>query len=158
MGARIVNHSILTESEEQTFDLGRRFAEMLQGGDVICLDGELGAGKTCLVRGMAAGLGVSEHEVSSPTFAIAHVHAHPAGTMYHLDAYRLSGVEELESIGWDEMVADGRGVIVCEWAKRIVDAMPSRRILIELHHRSASEREVVLTFPEELSNRFMSLP
>ncbi|MAB83614.1 MAG: tRNA (adenosine(37)-N6)-threonylcarbamoyltransferase complex ATPase subunit type 1 TsaE [Phycisphaerae bacterium] len=152
-----MNLEIVTASEGETLDLGRRMAGMLQGGDVLCVDGELGAGKTCFVRGIATGLGISELEVSSPTFSIAHVHGYPGGTLYHIDAYRLSGVEELETIGWDEMVADDRGVVVCEWAERIADAMPAQRIEVELHHRSPSERGVVLTIPEGMSSRFTSL-
>lgn len=110
-----------TASPEQTHELGRALAAVLREGDVLALDGPLGAGKTALVRGIAAGLGLDASRVSSPTFVVVAEHAAPgAPTLIHADAYRLSGPDELDSLGW-ERVLDGTGIAAVEWARRLED-------------------------------------
>lgn len=111
-------------SECQTVALGRALGKLLRAGDVVALEGELGAGKTRFVRGVCEGMGLDPAQVSSPTFVFVNEYsegkggAAPAALLRHVDAYRLrGGAAELESIGWDR-VMDGRAAVVVEWASR----------------------------------------
>jgi tRNA threonylcarbamoyladenosine biosynthesis protein TsaE len=111
-----------TCSEEETADVGRRLAAGLGAGDVVLLSGDLGAGKTAFVRGLAAGLGVDPSEVSSPTFTIVHEYHGGRLTLHHADLYRLERTAT-EDIGLEEMgVADG--VLAIEWPDRLTHALP----------------------------------
>jgi len=115
-----------TRSVRGTLALGRRLAGRLRRGDCVALTGPLGAGKTVLVRGIAAGLGLADaHLVSSPTFVLVHEYA--AGVpVYHVDLYRLERPPaELAELGIDEMLADG--VVLIEWADRAPGTLPARR-------------------------------
>jgi len=134
---------IITHSEEETITLGERIGRRLRGGDIIALHGELGAGKTRLVRGMARGLGLDPSRVCSPTFVVANEYSPPEGAtglcLIHIDAYRLRSTEELGNIGWDRMI-DGNCVVVIEWAERIQEALPPVTFEITLAHQSEDER------------------
>lgn len=111
--------TVITRSAAETEGLGRALGELVRMGDVLALDGPLGAGKTNLVRGLAAGMGHDPRLVSSPTFVIVNEYAGGARTpLFHVDAYRLTGPEDLESVGWDR-VLDGTGVVAVEWASRL---------------------------------------
>jgi tRNA threonylcarbamoyladenosine biosynthesis protein TsaE len=120
-------------SEEATIAVGRAIAAVVQAGDLIALEGPLGAGKTVLVRGLAEGLGVDPREVCSPTFVLCHEYD-GAVPLVHIDAYRLQGSDELATVGFDEMVSAGDRVIVVEWADRVADALPAARLHITLRH------------------------
>ncbi len=131
--------SFQSTSEQQTLDLAAALAQRLIPGDIIGLEGPLGSGKTCFVRGLARGLGIDPAQVSSPTFVIVHEYE---ARLYHLDAYRLQGgtPEELESIGWTELLLAaarrdgesggaakaGGAVIAIEWPSRIGLALPDK--------------------------------
>jgi tRNA threonylcarbamoyladenosine biosynthesis protein TsaE len=115
-----------TTSPEETFELARAFAARLKAGDVVALDGELGAGKTLFVQGLAAGMGVPEEVfVRSPSFAILNEYRGGRVPIYHLDFYRLVRPEELGDLGLEEYL-DGDGVCVVEWAERFPGALPER--------------------------------
>jgi len=140
----------MTRNEGETVALAARFSQLCASGDVVALYGDLGAGKTRFVRGLAEGLGLEADEVSSPTFVLMHEYlsADAADSMMlvHIDAYRMAGAEELESIGWDEMVGgDERAVVVVEWADRVVGALPDDRIDVEIEHRDYDERVIRIT-------------
>src|SRR3982751_4403393 len=111
--------SIMTRSEEETSAAGEDFAARIHAGDVVLLHGDLGAGKTAFVRGLARGIGASADDVSSPTFTIVQEYRGRV-TLYHVDLYRLAPVEVAE-LGLDEMFA-GNGVVAVEWAERWLDA------------------------------------
>jgi tRNA threonylcarbamoyladenosine biosynthesis protein TsaE len=100
----------------ETEDFAARFSEKLKPGDVVCLSGDLGAGKTVFTRGLARGLGYTGR-VTSPTFALMNVYDGGRLTVYHFDLYRLDGEEDLESIGCEEYFDSG-GVCVLEWPER----------------------------------------
>ena len=135
----------LLASEQETIAYAREFAHQLQGGSIVLLEGDLGAGKTCFVRGLCEGLGGNPRQVSSPTFAILQEYTIEGGlTLIHIDAYRLSGEEELESIGWDEYVADQNVVIAIEWPSNIASAIPSNAILLKFNHVNMHTREITL--------------
>jgi tRNA threonylcarbamoyladenosine biosynthesis protein TsaE len=105
-----------TAGEEETVAAGERFARTLSAGDVVLLYGQLGAGKTAFVRGLAQGLGAAAGEVSSPTFTIIQEDAGRSVTLYHVDLYRLDPAE-VDDLGLDELV-EGDGIVAIEWADR----------------------------------------
>lgn len=130
-----------SDSPARTGELGRALAELVRPGDVLALIGPLGAGKTQLVRGLAAGLGAGGL-VSSPTFIL--MSEYPARIpIVHIDAYRMHGVSDLESIGWSDELFDG-AVTVVEWADRITEHLPPDRLSIELRHRGAEQRDLAI--------------
>jgi len=114
--------------------LGQRLGALLQPGDVLGLDGPLGAGKTCLVQGLARGLGVPpEVAVGSPTFTLVNQYAgkYPALTLYHVDLYRLESARELDELGlWE--AAESGGVMAVEWLGRFPEALPADRLELTL--------------------------
>ena len=105
-----------TGSEAETSAAGERLASSLRPGDVVLLHGQLGAGKTAFVRGVARGLGASPDEVSSPTFTLIQEYEGALGTLYHVDLYRLEP-REVDDLGLEELVS-GNGVVAIEWAER----------------------------------------
>ena len=123
--------SLVTRSEEETAGVARELASALKAGDVILLSGNLGAGKTAFVRGLASGLGIDPEEVSSPTFTLVHEYRGGRLTLYHADLYRLERIAT-EDIGLEEMgIADG--VLAIEWPDRLAHAMAgAREIQIEI--------------------------
>jgi tRNA threonylcarbamoyladenosine biosynthesis protein TsaE len=117
--------SRVTRSEDETADVARELAAALKAGDVLLLSGNLGAGKTAFVRGLASGLGIDPEDVSSPTFTLVHEYRGGRLTLYHADLYRLERIAT-EEIGLEEMgVADG--VLAIEWPDRLAHAMPGAR-------------------------------
>ena len=112
----------LLATTEDTLDWGRALAASLQAGDVIALCGQLGAGKTHVVKGLLAGLG-SDEDVTSPTFSLVHEYGRARLPVFHFDFYRMNSEAELLSIGWDEYL-DEPGVVVVEWADLFPSLMP----------------------------------
>lgn len=128
-----------SRSVEETQALARRFAKSLKPGDIVRLEGDLGAGKTAFVQGMAAELGTGGH-VSSPTFCI--VREHPGAVrLVHMDLYRLQSGADLEAIGWDDYVASG-AIIAVEWPERAEDVIPrdAKRVSFETDRTSDTRR------------------
>ena len=123
--------SRVTHSEDETAAMARELAPTLQAGDVLLLSGNLGAGKTAFVRGLAEGLGIDPHEVSSPTFTLIHEYRGGRLRLYHVDLYRLQRAAT-EDLGLEELgVADG--VLAIEWPDRLSHAMDgAREIAIEI--------------------------
>lgn len=109
-------------SAEETMGFAHQLAKSLQAGAVIGLVGNLGAGKTHFVKGLAQGLG-SDSPVSSPTFTLVHEYADGVCPLYHFDFYRMDQAQEIENIGWDEYL-DEAGIVVVEWADRFPELMP----------------------------------
>ena len=134
----LVSHSSL-----HTERIGERLARLAKAGDVLALWGELGAGKTVLAKGVAAGLGLDEGAVSSPTFIILHEHYGGRMPLFHLDLYRLEG-QDLGTTGWEETL-DGGGITVIEWPDRAGSALPDDRIDVHIEHIAETKRRVVLS-------------
>ncbi len=134
---------IITKTEEETQNAAAEFAQSLKPGTVICLYGELGAGKTTFSKGLARGLGVSSR-IISPTFTLVRQHQiqEGKGTLYHLDLYRLEREEDVRGIGFEEMVQDKNGIMLIEWAEKLGKLLPSKRIDIRLEAVSAAERKI----------------
>ena len=129
--------SLLTYAPEDTAEFGRKLGELLISGDLICLSGELGAGKTCFAQGVARGLGV-EGQVRSPSFTLIHEY-YGRLPFYHLDLYRLNDPSELEDLGYEEYFY-GDGVALVEWADRARELLPEERLDVYID-RLAGEDE-----------------
>ena len=132
----------VTNSASETRALGERLASGLQPGDTVILEGELGAGKSELARGIARGLGVTE-TVTSPSFTILNVYESGRCPLYHFDWYRLESEEELYELGMDEYLG-GDGIAVVEWAERCPDAVPEDCIRIRLEATGEETRQITV--------------
>ena len=129
-----------SRSPEQTRRIGRRLGGVLQAGDVICLQGDLGAGKTTFVQGVAQGWG-SLDAVSSPTFILVNVYRRDdEARLFHMDAYRLDSAPEAEELDLDAMLA--QGPLLIEWPERINGLVPDERLWIRFEHVDEEEREM----------------
>jgi tRNA threonylcarbamoyladenosine biosynthesis protein TsaE len=143
----------MSKSPEETLRIGRIIAEWLEGGDVIALTGELGAGKTCLTKGIASGLGISEgYAVTSPTFTLVHEYPGRDWVLYHLDLYRLAGCADLEEIGYDECLSQG-GVTVIEWAEKILEAVPPDALCVLMVYMEEHVRRIEISgWPDRIGS------
>jgi tRNA threonylcarbamoyladenosine biosynthesis protein TsaE len=123
---------IISHSAAQTGRLGTRLGEMLSVGDIICLSGDMGTGKTVFTTGIGHGWG-AKIAPTSPTYNLVHQHKRESDSqiLYHLDCYRLQSVDDTDSIGFDDIV-ESDGVIIIEWAERIEDALPEDRLWIDM--------------------------
>jgi tRNA threonylcarbamoyladenosine biosynthesis protein TsaE len=130
----------ISSSVDQTVRLGVRLGEMLEVGDLICLSGELGSGKTAMAQGIGRGWGASRH-VSSPSFIL--IHEYPrmrdGRLLYHIDCYRLENSADVATSGLQDMLEDG-GAIMIEWPERIADLLPEDRLWIDLRYVSETRR------------------
>jgi len=132
--------SEITNSRTETEELGRKFAKKLNAGDVVAMRGDLGAGKTCFVGGVAEGLGFSG-ETSSPTFAIINEYLGGRLNIYHFDMYRVSGWEDLETTGYFEYLEAG-GVLFIEWSENIEGALPQKYISVTVEKLGENQRKI----------------
>jgi tRNA threonylcarbamoyladenosine biosynthesis protein TsaE len=142
--------SLTLSGERATEALGRRLARSLRAGDVLALHGELGAGKTCLVRGLAHGLGLEESQVASPSFSLVNEYAGPV-PLFHIDCYRLHLEEEIEELGLEEYM-DGPGITAIEWAERI-EELPEDRLEVTFEILGPAERRVRIEARGEMARR-----
>lgn len=136
---------IISRNAQETFELGKEFASVVGPGDVLVLCGDLGAGKTHLVKGLAAGLGVST-EVTSPTFTLIHEYPGSHLTLYHIDLYRLEDSAEALGIGLEEYM-DSDGVTVIEWGDKFPELMPKESKWIRLRVLEGDLREINFEHP-----------
>lgn len=130
------------EDSQATERLGRIIGSKVAEGDVICLTGDLGAGKTLLSQGVAAALGVAPEDVMSPTFTIMNIYEGRALEIHHFDLYRLNRPEELEDIGFDEYCG-GEGVTLIEWAELFPEQLPEEYLQITLLHEGEGRRALL---------------
>ena len=135
----------VSRSPDQTQRLGARLGALLQGGEVICLEGPLGSGKTCLAQGVGRGWGVGQTLIS-PTFVLVREYVRPedadrphpkdrntkSTNLYHVDLYRISGADEASGLGIDEFLGDEHAVFVIEWAERARSLIPPEHLWIRL--------------------------
>lgn len=134
---------IISHSAEQTLRFGARLGTLLLPGDVICLAGDMGAGKTVFAAGIGRGWGV-EQPLTSPTFNLVHEHTRRADSqrLFHLDCYRLNSAAEIEAIGFEDIL-NGRGPVIIEWPERISAALPRQRLWVELRILEPTRRNLV---------------
>jgi len=110
---------VISRNQSETFDLGERLGRDLRGGEIILLDGPLGAGKTMLAKGIASALGIDQEEVTSPSFTLVNPH-HGRLLLFHIDLYRLDeGATAAHAVDLDEILTDENAVVIIEWAERL---------------------------------------
>jgi len=151
---------ITTNSAAETIELGRKMGEALTGGEVFALIGNLGTGKTHLIKGIAAGLGADESDgVSSPTFVIVNEYFGREGVIhiYHIDAYRMESVAEFQSLGFDEYCRPD-SVVLVEWADKVLAAIEGfDPITVGLEHISENQRKIAIdNVPEDIAQALRS--
>jgi tRNA threonylcarbamoyladenosine biosynthesis protein TsaE len=134
---------IISESAKQTEEIACFIGRKLREGDVLALSGELGSGKTCFTGGLARGLGVSEkYQITSPTFTL--INEYPARCiLYHFDVYRLNGYSEFEDLGYEEYFC-GNGIVVIEWAEKIIQILPADAFFISFEYIDENKRKIVI--------------
>ena len=133
---------IVSHSAAQTRRFGARLGELARAGDLYCLEGELGSGKTCFTQGLGRGLDIPT-AIHSPTFILANEHRGGRLLLFHLDVYRVRGADEAIGIGLDDYLS-GDGVCVIEWAEKIRDALPSERLWISFRHLDEAKRGIMI--------------
>lgn len=134
-----------SHSPDQTRRVGIRLGALLQPGMVICLEGDLGSGKTTLVQGLAQGWGSADH-VSSPTYVILNEYRHPTGShLYHADAYRITAESglDLELLDFESLIE--KGILVVEWAEKLKRYLPKEHLWIQMSWVSLEQRHLILT-------------
>lgn len=146
-----------TQSETETFELGRKLSCELKPGAVVSLEGDLGTGKTAMAKGIAAGLGITE-PITSPTFTLVNTYEGNT-TLHHFDVYRVDDADELYTIGWEEYF-DGDAVTVVEWGDRFPELLPSHTLHIRLSRDDEDpESRIIIISPvtracfEEANNK-----
>lgn len=152
-----------TAAAAQTVRLGQIVGQHVRAGDLIALNGELGAGKTQFTRGLAQSLGVDPAMVASPTFVL--MHEYPAGQgkpmLVHVDAYRLGSLDELESIGWDPAAGGGelrmQSVLIVEWASKLGGTLGEDVLEIQIDHLGTDDRQVSIRCHGDWRDRLASL-
>jgi len=148
---------IVTGSRKETIRLGKCLGELLRPGDVVALIGELGAGKTTLAKGIAAGAGVEdEDEVTSPTFVLVNEYR-GRFPVYHADLYRLQEAPELNDLGWEDFIY-GEGISLLEWAEKIPEALPDERLEVRISWIGGEERKFVITGKGAQAEIILRLP
>ena len=150
------SRTITTASEAETGAAGRELAAVLTPGSVVLLFGDLGAGKTAFVRGMAEGLGVDPGQVSSPTFTLLQEYRGGRLPLFHADLYRLSDAREVEELGLEELAAEG--VLAIEWSEKLPRPMADA-IVVRLAHGDAPEtRNLTIQLPDYSITRLPDSP
>lgn len=130
---------LITNSEKETLELGRLIGTKLKSGDVLSLDGDLGAGKTYMTKGIAEGMGIQDY-ITSPTFTILNIYEGDL-TLYHFDVYRIDDPREMEEIGFDEYLY-GDGVCVVEWGSIVSELLPEDTIDVHIKKLDDDVREI----------------
>jgi len=139
-----ISYDLTTMSVDETLRLGETLGRLLRSGDVLCLSGELGAGKTTLTRGIARAWGAREN-ATSPTFTLVNEYTRTGDTQrfYHMDGYRLSGAVEAQTTAFEDIL-DAPGVVVIEWPERIVGILPDDRLWIDITRTGEGQRTFAL--------------
>lgn len=134
--------TITSESAEQTESIGAALLELLPDGSVVALYGNLAAGKTCMVRGMARAAQTVE-PISSPTFVVVNEYR-GRRLLHHLDLYRLTDLSEIIDLGYEELFEPDEGITLIEWAQRAERLLPQRRVVVRLEHAGEDRRTVTI--------------
>lgn len=133
--------TVYTKSDEETKAFGQEFAKQIKVGEVLCFWGDLGAGKTTLIQGIAKGLGI-KGRIASPTFIIVRRHKLTEGFLWHIDLYRLENIAQAKDIGIEEILADKSGIILIEWPEKIKEILPRPRWDVRLETTGENERRI----------------
>jgi tRNA threonylcarbamoyladenosine biosynthesis protein TsaE len=137
-----LTREIVTRSPEETIAFGRTLAELLAPPKLVLLHGDLGAGKTTLVKGIAAAFeAAAEEDVTSPTFTLVHEYRGPRANLYHIDLYRVDTLRELETLGLDDLRSED-SILLIEWGEKFPRFLRERDVEIELERVGESERRI----------------
>jgi tRNA threonylcarbamoyladenosine biosynthesis protein TsaE len=141
-------------SLDATTRLAADIAAVLRAGDIVRLEGDMGAGKTTLTRAIASSMGVNPDAVSSPTYVLMNIYETPEGRppIAHLDCYRLTSEADLDALGWDQ-ITDGSSIILIEWPERIADALPADAARVAIQAIGEESRHVTLELPDAWEHR-----
>lgn len=134
---------IVTTSVEETKDFAEEFAKTINKGDVLCLYGDLGSGKTSFVQGLAKGLGI-KRRIISPTFIIVRSYNIDRATFYHIDLYRAESKNDLLSLGIDQLIEGQDNILAFEWAEKLNDLIPTKRIDLHFREVGGDSREIAI--------------
>ncbi|MCL2861256.1 MAG: tRNA (adenosine(37)-N6)-threonylcarbamoyltransferase complex ATPase subunit type 1 TsaE [Firmicutes bacterium] len=134
---------ITSKNERETVRFAFEFAKGLKGGDVVCLDGDLGAGKTTFTKGLAKGLGI-DCEITSPTFSILNAYDGNRFKLYHIDAYRLKNAEEAVATGLCDYIFSNDAIVVIEWFENISQILPKELKKVSLRYVRDNVREIIV--------------
>ena len=135
----------ITNSAEETVELGRRLATELKPPKLVLLHGDLGAGKTTMVKGIAEAFeAASQDDVTSPTFTLIHEYRGPEVSVYHIDLYRIETARELDTLGLDELIADERNVVLIEWGEKFPKLVRERDVEIVIERTGAESRRFTI--------------
>ena len=135
----------ITHSAEETIALGRELAPVLKDARMVILRGDLGTGKTTLVKGIAEGLqAASQEDVTSPTFTLMHEFHGPEVNLYHVDLYRIETERELATLGLDELFAEKGNLVLLEWGEKFPRLLKERDVEIAIERRGEQERKIVV--------------
>jgi tRNA threonylcarbamoyladenosine biosynthesis protein TsaE len=138
-----MTREITTQSAEETIAFGRTLAELLAPPKLVLLRGDLGAGKTTLVKGIAAAFEAAEEEdVTSPTFTLVHEYRGPRANLYHIDLYRIDTLRELETLGLDDLRAEGNSILLIEWGEKFPRLLRERDVEIALERDGENGRRI----------------
>ena len=133
-----------THSAEETAQLGRQLAAELRPGSIVLLRGELGAGKTTMVKGIAEGWSAAKAEdVTSPTFTLIHEYRGPTITLYHIDLYRIDTQRELDTLGLDDLI-DPQSILLIEWGEKFERFVRERETEIAIEHQGGDNRRITI--------------
>lgn len=150
-----MNEEYITNSSEETQHLGERFAQGLKAGDFVALYGDLGSGKTTFIQGLAKGLGITRR-IISPTFIIARHYelkiknqkskikttTQNSKSFYHIDLYRTESKHDLLGVGLDQIIEDKKTIVALEWAEKMGDMLPNKRVDINFEYLDNNKREI----------------
>lgn len=139
---KLVGKTIITNTSVDTQNLGSDFAKVLESGDVVALYGELGSGKTTFTQGLAKGLGI-KNRIISPTFVIVRNYDLGIINFYHIDLYRMENIKDLEGLGIEEVINDKNNIVVIEWAEKLQNLLPKKRIDIKFVYEKDDARKIV---------------
>lgn len=131
---------IISKSEEETRNLAKKLGERLKPGDVICLWGDLGTGKTLFIQGIAEGLGI-ERRITSPSFFTMRVY----GNFYHLDLYHVQSLKEVKGLSLEEIFLNPENIVAIEWAEKLKNVLPKKRIDVEFKYVDDKKRRIKIT-------------
>lgn len=132
---------IISRSEEETIRLGEKIASLLRQGDILCLYGKLGSGKTIFVKGVASGLGLDPKQIISPTFILVRQYQTLRIPLFHFDLYRLNSPEEIFALGYEEYFFDA-GITIVEWAQRLKWLLPEEHLRVEFFIKGKNKRQL----------------
>jgi len=143
----MTTREFITNSAEDTIELGRKLAADLQPPRLVLLRGDLGAGKTTMVKGIAEAFhAASQENVTSPTFTLIHEYRAPQMSVYHIDLYRIDTPRELATLGLDELMNDERNLVLIEWGEKFPSLVKQRDVEIEIDRLSPEQRKIQVTF------------